>query len=271
MLIPHSPLGIAHVMGWIDASHLALLSDQSASGFTPLPTPVPSPTAVPSPTITASPTVSGSPTAPTSHATTPSGPPAGGALNAPAASPLSSPTTAVVTLDVRTGDANLIVDAGQDTIPSLSPDGKFVLLSSSGFCAPGPCPGPTAGNAALVDTSTGQIHALVDSITLLPPTGTFFWSPDALSVAQTIPSKVSAPDSWLVNVVDLEQGAGATLRPGVFALGWSPDGKTIVVGNVTTISEGAVQASAIQVASPTTAPTALPGKMTEFLGFVKTA
>lgn len=273
-------LSSAHVLGWIDSTHLALVSYQGASQFTPLPTPTAAATAAPTavPTVTASPTVSPTTTKKGGKASPrPAGQAGYGALTPLAANPLSSSGVAVVTLNVQTGDAFLISDGGGQgdnqthPVPSLSPDGKYILLSSTGPCSPDPCTDSTSGNAALVNTTTGEMHVFPNSTTLIPPVGSFAWSPDSLAVAQTISTNSNDPNSWLVNVVDLEQGSSVTIRSGVFGFGWSPDGKTIVVGDAGAIGEGKTQASAILAASPATTPVALPGKVVEFLGFVKTA
>jgi WD40-like Beta Propeller Repeat len=265
-----SPLSYSHVIGWIDSNHLAVVNSQGSSLFSPLPTATAAPTATA--TAVTTPAVTPSPSGTTSR-DVPGGASVAstGAQDLAAHVPGSSDGNSVLTLNISSGQANLLVGMDPGALFSLSPDGTTLLASSNGGCAPGPCPGPTGGNAALVNTTTGQMQVLQTSVALLPPVGSFYWSPDSLSVAQTIPSKPSDPSGWLVNVVDLEGASGVTLRTEAFALGWSPDGKSIIVADSAGVTQGQAQAQAIQAASPSSTPATLPGKVTDFLGFVKTA
>jgi Tol biopolymer transport system component len=97
------------------------------------------------------------------------------------------------------------------------------------------------------------------------------WSPDSLSVVQSIPSKPTYPDGWLVNIINLKQASVVTIRTRAFALGWSPDGKNLIVADASTLSDGKAQSWAVSPTSTGSPPITLPGQLTEFLGFVKTA
>ena len=269
ILVPHTDnqyLPSKHVIGWIDSNHLAVQTFQGGYAFPPLPTPTA--------TAALSPTPSGAATAsPTGHTASPPIAALSAAHGDLLADRLSSESNAIITLNVQTGAAYLLMNSAyQSALWSLSPDGKTLLESwPPSVCAPDPCGSQDQGGAALIDTSTGQRQVLPNSTSLVPSTGTFVWNHDSLTVAQSIPDEPSQPGSWLINIIDLEQVSAITLRTNAFALGWSPDGRRIVVADSTTLGDGKAPAWAISAASPSSTPTRLAGQMTVFLGFVKTA
>jgi anti-sigma factor RsiW len=141
------PLQYSQVVGWFDASHLAVLASATATALQPSP----SPTA----------------RAPRS---------AGGV---PLALPLPSGPLTLASVDVSTGKAVAIAAAPAGPSISFSPDGKEVLLQNGPLAGAPASPSPIS----LIDTATGQIHSV--SIPDLGVAGAV-WEPGALVVANSV-------------------------------------------------------------------------------------
>jgi WD40-like Beta Propeller Repeat len=264
-------LAYAQVLGWIDAKHVLLLTTGSGSALPPLPTPTASPTPHVTPTATATTSPTAQPT--TTGTSSGQGSTAGFASRASIGALLSVPRSSgprpIAMVDVASGQAFEVYRLPPVSYPYLSPDGKEILVTGGGGCAP--CTDPQQGGPLLIDTATGKVHALPSSGALLPPTATIVWSADSSAVAVTLPDKSDQPDRWIVDAIVPVHDTGETLRTGGFAVAWSPDGQTVLVGDATGLNAGAAKVWLQSPASPGSQAATLPQVMVEFLGFVRTS
>jgi hypothetical protein len=256
-------LANSHIVGWIDDSHLLLLV--SGNGWALPPLPKAAPTSAPTP----SPTLGGTPAAMMPLPVAQSDAPLRdrSALSAPISSPRSSNQPQfLATMDITTGIGYSIADVPAGSQLALSPDGTHVVVQNS--CVVGCIASSLI--TELIDTHTGAVHSLPTSDAVIAPTGRFVWQPGANAFAATIATPPQQPNQWKVALVDAQHDAAHIVRAGAFAIGWSPDGQALVLGDAATIGYGGTKVWLVTPASAGASVT-LPQPMVAFIGFVRTA
>lgn len=251
-------LASSHILGWIDASHLAL-EVSSQNGYTPPPLPgaTPPPGGTPSgmlpqPVAHSAPAASGR-----EHGAAP--------LNQTSAGP---PAALLATVDINTGTAYTIARLRQGAQVALSPDGTQVVAQNNcvGVCADAPLV------TEVIDTRTGSVRKLPTSDAAINPTANFIWNPHADTFAATVEPSAQAPANWKVSLVDAQHDSVQTMRTGAFAIGWSPDGGTLVVGDAAGLGRSSSSTKVWLVATITgSAAVPLPQPVVAFIGFVRTS
>lgn len=235
-----SPLATAQILGWRDNTHLVLVASANNG---PVGTPLPGGT----------------------------GSVGGSAL----AAPLSPEQEALVTVDVATGAAYTIATIPPGTLVALSPDGTQVVAQNTGNTCAQACSSQTL-TMEVIDTRTGAVQSLPASEKAAPGAIAINWNPQGASFAATIDqgSTGTAPPRWRVVLVDTANDSAWTARTGDFAVGWSPDGSALLIGDASHIGgDGTDDGTQVWGMAPGSggAPVALPKLMVAFIGWVRTA
>jgi hypothetical protein len=253
----------AHVVGWLDAVHLLVFASSNNIQLPPLPTATSTPTASRFPNVASAAALS---EMRPNHRS----PKTYGANLAPsvARSALSAGGNGLVaTVDVITGTAYAIATIPYPAQVALSPDATQLVAEY--YCNQG-CTSPALATET-VDTATGALHPLPHSDTAIAPAGNFLWQPGAHTFAVTTVQAGQPTVPVQVSLVDAQQDSSHTLRPGAFALAWSPDGQLLALGDTTGLSTG-TGATRVWLVSPTAGTNlALPEPVVAFIGFVRTA
>lgn len=226
---PGGKLQFAELVGWLDSSHLALLPTQQ-SLYAPFPTITPPSTST-----------------------------AQGYVARLLSAPLRNPRSeygprSLVSVDVHSSAFASIASLPSGARVSLSPDGTeaFVMTECAAPCSVNPI-------AELIDTATGQIH----QITSVTHASAITWEPVGPIVAATIFS--SYPPS--VALADLQQNTVQPLVASASAIGWSPDGQTLLLRSV---GPGVSVLYALAPVQPGGHEITLTSSIQAFLGFVRT-
>jgi hypothetical protein len=252
---PNGALQSAHVLGWIDNTHLLLMIDLSTGFAFP---PLESASVAPS-------TAAGAPAIPPLAAAAPRGASTDRhALTAPFTPPHSSnqPET-IATVDITTGGGYTIATLPAGSLAALSPDGTQVIVQNSCVSA---CIA-AALTTEIIDTRTGAVHSLPQIDKVIAPSVAFVWDPLGDYVAATTGGAPS--DHPTVYVADIQHDSAGPSTPG-FVIGWSPDGRSLLVGDAAAIGGTATKAR-FTMPGTNGNPVALPQAMVAFIGWVRTA
>jgi hypothetical protein len=188
------------------------------------------------------------------------------------AAPLSPEQEALVTVDITNGATYTIATIPPGTLVALSPDGTEVVAQytcGQGCAAQGL---PTE----VIDMRTGAVHALPTSDKLIAGSSAFTWNPQDTAFAATLATGSSGPTppQWHIALVDVQHDSATTLRASSFAIGWAPDGSTLLVGDAAILNNGGASGGdKVWFVTPGSggSPVALPQPMVAFIGWVRTA
>ncbi|HEY7781759.1 MAG TPA: hypothetical protein VIC85_16290 [Ktedonobacterales bacterium] len=250
----------AHVLGWIDNTHLLLMIDLSTGfSFPPLGT------ASVAPAVAAA---SGAMGGERLGAGAPGLGPR--ALGAPLVGPLSPPRSSnapqtLATVNITTGAGFTIATIPAGSVAALSPDGTQVVVQNSCVVS---CIAGTL-TTEVVDTHTGAVHSLPQSDKAIAPSAAFVWNPTGPSFAATVATNQQTPADWKVAVVDTQTDSATTVRSGAFIIGWSPDGQTLLEGDATGVGSTATKAWLVAPGASAT-PVLLRQRIVAFIGWVRT-
>ncbi len=182
--------------------------------------------------------------------------------------PGGGPSTTLGSLDVRTGQLRAIAPLPPLPTAYLAPDGARVVVDGAG--------GAIAG-FEVVDTATGVSHQF-PRLTQQVDSGwdTIAWKPGehVLAVtANTVAHASSSSAGPAIQLLDLDHDTLTSLSFSEYALGWSPDGNTLIIGtpaNLTGNRTGDLRAVTF-LRPGVIQTTALTHSAAAFLGFMRTA